>query len=85
MPASLRFRDKIAEGLSHFAALTVAFQLRGRHAASRLSTTTVITPLRFAPRWLPARECGHRKIMSSSSLTGITRTLDLMEQFAGDS
>ena len=75
--------DKIAEGLSHFRGVDRRFQLRGTARGVTVVDDYGHHPTEIRATLAAARECGHRKIHVVFQPHRYTRTLDLMDQFAG--
>ena len=75
--------DKIAEGLSHFRGVDRRFQLRGTARGITVVDDYGHHPTEIRATLAAARECGHRKIHVVFQPHRYTRTLDLMDQFAG--
>jgi UDP-N-acetylmuramate--alanine ligase len=75
--------EKIAEGLSHFRGVDRRFQLRGTARGVTVVDDYGHHPTEIRATLAAARECGHRKIHVVFQPHRYTRTLDLMDQFAG--
>ncbi|MGA3162380.1 MAG: UDP-N-acetylmuramate--L-alanine ligase [Terracidiphilus sp.] len=75
--------DKIAEGLSHFRGVDRRFQLRGAARGVTVVDDYGHHPTEIRATLAAARECGYKKIHVVFQPHRFTRTLDLMEQFAG--
>jgi UDP-N-acetylmuramate--alanine ligase len=75
--------DKIAEGLSHFRGVDRRFQLRGTARGVTVVDDYGHHPTEIRATLAAARECGYQKIYIIFQPHRFTRTLDLMEQFAG--
>ncbi len=74
---------QIAEGLSHFRGVDRRFQLRGRARGVTVVDDYGHHPTEIRATLAAARECGYQKIHVVFQPHRFTRTLDLMEQFAG--
>jgi UDP-N-acetylmuramate--alanine ligase len=75
--------DKIAEGLGRFRGVDRRFQLRGTAQGVTVVDDYGHHPTEIRATLAAARECGHRKIHVVFQPHRYTRTLDLMDQFAG--
>jgi UDP-N-acetylmuramate--alanine ligase len=75
--------EKIAEGLSHFRGVDRRFQLRGTAHGVTVVDDYGHHPTEIRATLAAARECGYQKIHVVFQPHRFTRTLDLMEQFAG--
>jgi UDP-N-acetylmuramate--alanine ligase len=75
--------DKIAEGLSHFRGVDRRFQLRGTARGVTVVDDYGHHPTEIRATLAAARECGYQKIHVVFQPHRFSRTLDLMEQFAG--
>jgi len=75
--------EKIAEGLSHFRGVDRRFQLRGTARGVTVVDDYGHHPTEIRATLAAARECGHRKIHVVFQPHRFSRTLDLMDQFAG--
>ena len=75
--------DKIAEGLNHFRGVDRRFQLRGTARGVTVVDDYGHHPTEIRATLAAARECGHRKIHVVFQPHRYSRTLDLMDQFAG--
>jgi UDP-N-acetylmuramate--alanine ligase len=75
--------EKIAEGLGHFRGVDRRFQLRGTARGVTVVDDYGHHPTEIRATLAAARECGHRKIHVVFQPHRYTRTLDLMDQFAG--
>jgi UDP-N-acetylmuramate--alanine ligase len=74
---------KIAEGLSHFRGVDRRFQLRGTARGVTVVDDYGHHPTEIRATLAAARECGYKKIHVVFQPHRFTRTLDLMDQFAG--
>jgi UDP-N-acetylmuramate--alanine ligase len=74
---------KIAEGLSHFRGVDRRFQHRGAARGITVVDDYGHHPTEIRATLAAARECGHRKIHVVFQPHRYTRTLDLMDEFAG--
>jgi UDP-N-acetylmuramate--alanine ligase len=74
---------QIAEGLSHFRGVDRRFQLRGTARGVTVVDDYGHHPTEIRATLAAARECGYQKIHVVFQPHRFTRTLDLMEQFAG--
>jgi len=75
--------EKIAEGLGHFRGVDRRFQLLGTARGVTVVDDYGHHPTEIRATLAAARECGHRKIHVVFQPHRYTRTLDLMDQFAG--
>jgi UDP-N-acetylmuramate--alanine ligase len=75
--------DKIAEGLGHFRGVDRRFQLRGVARGVTVVDDYGHHPTEIRATLAAARECGHKKIHVVFQPHRFTRTLDLMDRFAG--
>jgi UDP-N-acetylmuramate--alanine ligase len=75
--------EKIAEGLGHFRGVDRRFQLRGTARGVTVVDDYGHHPTEIRATLAAARECGHSKIHVVFQPHRYTRTLDLMDQFAG--
>ena len=75
--------DKIAEGLHHFRGVDRRFQLRGSARGVTVVDDYGHHPTEISATLAAARECGHRKIHVIFQPHRFSRTLDLLDQFAG--
>ena len=75
--------EKIAEGLSHFRGVDRRFQLRGTARGVTVVDDYGHHPTEIRATLAAARECGHRKIHVVFQPHRYSRTLDLMDEFAG--
>jgi len=75
--------EKIAEGLSHFRGVDRRFQHRGVARGVTVVDDYGHHPTEIRATLAAARECGHRKIHVVFQPHRYTRTLDLMNEFAG--
>jgi UDP-N-acetylmuramate--alanine ligase len=74
---------QIAEGLNHFRGVDRRFQLRGKARGVTVVDDYGHHPTEIRATLAAARECGYKKIHVVFQPHRFTRTLDLMEQFAG--
>jgi UDP-N-acetylmuramate--alanine ligase len=74
---------QIAEGLSHFRGVDRRFQLRGMARGVTVVDDYGHHPTEIRATLAAARECGHQRIFVVFQPHRFTRTLDLMDQFAG--
>ena len=75
--------EKIAEGLSHFRGVDRRFQLRGQARGITVVDDYGHHPTEIRATLAAARECGYKKIHVVFQPHRFSRTLDLMDQFAG--
>ena len=75
--------EKIAEGLSHFRGVDRRFQHRGTANGITVVDDYGHHPTEIRATLAAARECGHKKIHVVFQPHRYSRTLDLMDQFAG--
>ena len=75
--------EKIAEGLSHFRGVDRRFQHRGAANGITVVDDYGHHPTEIRATLAAARECGHKKIHVVFQPHRYSRTLDLMDQFAG--
>ncbi len=75
--------EKIAEGLSHFRGVDRRFQLRGTARGITVVDDYGHHPTEIRATLAAARECGYKKIHVVFQPHRFSRTLDLMDQFAG--
>jgi UDP-N-acetylmuramate--alanine ligase len=75
--------EKIAEGLGHFRGVDRRFQLRGVARGVTVVDDYGHHPTEIRATLAAARECGHKKIHVIFQPHRYTRTLDLLDQFAG--
>jgi UDP-N-acetylmuramate--alanine ligase len=75
--------EKIAEGLGHFRGVDRRFQHRGAANGITVVDDYGHHPTEIRATLAAARECGHKKIHVVFQPHRYTRTLDLMDQFAG--
>ncbi|HUV70573.1 MAG TPA: UDP-N-acetylmuramate--L-alanine ligase [Terracidiphilus sp.] len=75
--------EKIAEGLGHFRGVDRRFQLCGTARGVTVVDDYGHHPTEIRATLAAARECGHRKIHVVFQPHRFTRTLDLMDEFAG--
>jgi len=75
--------DKIAEGLSHFRGVDRRFQLRGVMRGVTVVDDYGHHPTEIRATLAAARECGYKRVHVVFQPHRYTRTLDLLDQFAG--
>jgi UDP-N-acetylmuramate--alanine ligase len=75
--------EQIAEGLRYFRGVDRRFQLRGAARGVTVVDDYGHHPTEIRATLAAARECGYKKIHVVFQPHRFTRTLDLMEQFAG--
>ncbi len=75
--------DKIAEGLSHFRGVDRRFQLRGQARGITVVDDYGHHPTEIRATLAAARECGYKRIHVVFQPHRFTRTLDLLDEFAG--
>jgi UDP-N-acetylmuramate--alanine ligase len=75
--------DKIAEGLSGFRGVDRRFQVRGQARGVTVVDDYGHHPTEIRATLAAARECGYRKIHVVFQPHRFSRTLDLLDQFAG--
>jgi UDP-N-acetylmuramate--alanine ligase len=75
--------EKIAEGLTRFRGVDRRFQHRGTASGITVVDDYGHHPTEIRATLAAARECGHKKIHVVFQPHRYTRTLDLMDQFAG--
>jgi UDP-N-acetylmuramate--alanine ligase len=75
--------EKIAEGLSRFRGVDRRFQLRGTARGVTVVDDYGHHPTEIRATLAAARECGHRRIHVVFQPHRFTRTLDLLDEFAG--
>jgi UDP-N-acetylmuramate--alanine ligase len=75
--------EKIAEGLGRFRGVDRRFQHRGEAGGVTVVDDYGHHPTEIRATLAAARECGHRKIHVVFQPHRYTRTLDLMDEFAG--
>ena len=75
--------EKIAEGLSHFRGVDRRFQLRGTARGVTVVDDYGHHPTEIRATLAAARECGHRQIHVVFQPHRYSRTLDLLDEFAG--
>ena len=75
--------DKIAEGLSHFRGVDRRFQLRGVMRGVTVVDDYGHDPTEIRATLAAARECGYKRVHVVFQPHRYTRTLDLLDQFAG--
>jgi UDP-N-acetylmuramate--alanine ligase len=75
--------EKIAEGLSHFRGVDRRFQLRGSARGVTVVDDYGHHPTEIRATLAAARECGYKKVHVIFQPHRFSRTLDLLEQFAG--
>jgi UDP-N-acetylmuramate--alanine ligase len=75
--------EKIADGLSHFRGVDRRFQHRGTANGITVVDDYGHHPTEIRATLAAARECGHKKIHVVFQPHRYSRTLDLMDQFAG--
>jgi UDP-N-acetylmuramate--alanine ligase len=75
--------EKIAEGLGHFCGVDRRFQLRGTARGVTVVDDYGHHPTEIRATLAAAGECGHRKIHVVFQPHRYSRTLDLLDEFAG--
>src|SRR5580658_9242309 len=75
--------EKIAEGLNRFRGVDRRFQLRGVARGVTVVDDYGHHPTEIRATLAAARECGHRRIFVVFQPHRFSRTLDLLDQFAG--
>jgi UDP-N-acetylmuramate--alanine ligase len=75
--------EMIAEGLRYFRGVDRRFQLRGEERGVTVVDDYGHHPTEIRATLAAARECGYQKIHVIFQPHRFTRTLDLMDQFAG--